>query len=153
MDPELLTALVRAGNDGVIPAPLAGEDMRAYKFRAACAGAVVAVQWQEKTMAERRAQHEEADRLAKEEAERVRADIKAQAHEPSVRRNDAGFDGAGLGEHPPISGAAMGGRRPDDDTGTSPARTPTEIDRILRPGHLNGAGTRGDQTRDEIGVD
>lgn len=61
MDPDLLTQLVRAGNDGVIPAPLAGEDMRAYKFRAACAGAVVAAQWMEKTMAEKAQAAKRAD--------------------------------------------------------------------------------------------
>lgn len=58
MHPDLLTQLVRAGNDGVIPAPAPGEDMRAYKFRAACAGAVVATKWMEQQMADKAAQPE-----------------------------------------------------------------------------------------------
>jgi hypothetical protein len=45
MNADLLTALLRATNDGVVPRPLAGEDMDAYRFRAACAGAVVAATW------------------------------------------------------------------------------------------------------------
>lgn len=61
MHPDLLTQLVRAGNDGVIPAPAPGEDMRAYKFRAACAGAVVAMQWMEKTMADKAAAQPEVE--------------------------------------------------------------------------------------------
>lgn len=136
MDPDLLTQLVRAGNDGVIPAPLAGEDMAAYKFRAACAGAVVAAKWLETKMAEEKKAAEE-------------------------RRNDHGFDGNGL------SGAAMGGGRPDDVTVTSPdapMRTAAEIEEIFRRPQTSqptvlGAGTRGDQWHDqdrhpdEIGVD
>lgn len=135
MDPELLTALVRAGNDGVIPAPLAGEDMRAYKFRAACAGAIVAVQWQEKTMADL------ADR---------KAQAQAQEQAPGAG-NDAGFDGRGL------SGAGMGGDRPDDDPGTSQGRPGAggENDRIARRRHLNGSGAPhyGEDVHDQIGVD
>lgn len=140
MDPDLLTQLVRAGNDGVIPAPLAGEDMAGYKFRAACAGAAVATKWLETKMAEQ-AEHEA---YRKAEKERVREEM---------------------------SGAAMGGGRPDDVPMTSPDgtalhphRTSAEIDRILRgkPAELpslNGGGQRqGSQDLhpdmlDEIGVD
>lgn len=133
MDPDLLTQLVRAGNDGVIPAPYAGEDMAAYKFRAACAGAIVAIKWMgmEAKMAEPQAAVE--------------------------HHNDSGFNGQGL------SGAGMGGGRPDDVTVTSPyapMRTAEEIDEIFRrPPSLNGSGTRADQWHDqdshpdEIGVD
>lgn len=132
MDPDLLTQLVRAGNDGVIPAALPGENLASYKFRAACAGAVVAVQWLEKTMAEQ-----------------------AKTNGPPVPRDDSGFNGSGL------SGAAMGGGRPGDvvvtpgdvtvtsPEGTDPHKTVEEIDRILRRPALNGSGAR----LDDVGVD
>lgn len=135
MNPDLLTELVRAGNDGVIPAPLTGEDMGAYKFRAACAGAIVATAWLAKKATEQQMVEQEAKGRAREE----------------------------------ISGAAMGGGRPDDVPGTSsvttsvtapdgtalhPQRTTEEIDRILRRPHLNGSGRRQDaQDLAEIGVD
>lgn len=122
MNPDLLTQLVRAGNDGVIPRPLAGEDMDVYKFRAACAGAIVAAAWME-------------------------ARMKAHAEQEAAAREDE------------LSGAAMGGGRPDDVPVTSPGgaldKTAQEIDNILRRPHLNGAGTRDfqDAHPDEIGVD
>ena len=55
MNSDLLTQLVRATNNGIVPAPLPGEDVDSYKFRAACAGAVVAARW----YADRDAQPEE----------------------------------------------------------------------------------------------
>ena len=41
MNAELLTALVRATNDGVIPAPYPGEDTHDYRLRCALSGASV----------------------------------------------------------------------------------------------------------------
>lgn len=112
MNADLLTQLVRATNDGVVPAPLQGEDMDTFKLRAAIAGAVVGVHWYVQAKA------------AEAAAEKERASEAAKHGHGANGHDDAGFSGTGLiehadgphGEYPPVHIPS----RPGDVTVTSP---------------------------------
>jgi hypothetical protein len=52
---EMITALVRATNDGVIPAPFPGEDTHDYRLRCAMAGAAVVLAHMREEVARRTA--------------------------------------------------------------------------------------------------
>jgi hypothetical protein len=45
MNPALITALLRATNDDIVPAPCPGEDTHDYRLRCAMAGASVTLSW------------------------------------------------------------------------------------------------------------
>lgn len=61
MNAGLLTALVRATNDGAVPAPYPGEDTHDYRLRAALAGASVTLAYlREQAAAEAKAAAEQA---------------------------------------------------------------------------------------------
>lgn len=134
MNAELVTALLRATNDGVIPPPFPGEDTHDYRLRCALAGASVALA------------------QLREQAAKAR-DLREAEHHKHTERVTTVL------EDPPVSPG-----RPSDVTVTSPASPenpvqhivdPEKLARLYPPNEYRTGGHSNGQHRpvDEIGVD